>query len=67
MTLGLITSQMYDRLDVSEGPIHQVLTVRARNKTRVFCNYLWCTYEEVFTDQEELELATTEHESLNDY
>jgi hypothetical protein len=63
---SLITSQRYDRLDVSEGPIHQVITLRAGNTFRSFCNYLWCTYEEVSTNSEETEVLATEHESLND-
>lgn len=48
-----------------DEPLHQVLSLRAGDKIRVFCNYLWCTYDEILSDPELLDLATTEHESLN--
>lgn len=66
MNLGLIRSQLYDRLNVSDGPIHEVIRMRASSKTRLFCNYLWCSYDEILnTDEDEIEEAIRAHESLN--
>lgn len=63
----LLHSQIHAKLITDEDAVHSVITLKAGNKTRLFCDYLWCPYEEIVsTDRELIDDAIAEHESLND-
>jgi hypothetical protein len=61
----LSSPQVTGTISIDEIAIHHIITLEAGPKTRAFCNHIWCTYDEIFTDSDELTLAITEHESLN--
>lgn len=52
-------------ISIDETAIHSVISLKAGNKIRAFCNHIWCTYDEVFTDEDSFTLSIAEHESLN--
>lgn len=61
----LSSPRVIGTISIDEIAIHHVITLEAGPKIRAFCNHIWCTYDEIFSDKELLELAITEHESLN--